>query len=52
VTNLGYEVVGTLPEKHERAPLDVELGIEGSCIGLKKPAAPPAREIFFHREFH
>lgn len=51
VTNLGYEVVGVLPEKRERAPIDVELGIEGSCIGLRKPLQAPKREIFFHRNF-
>ena len=51
VTNLAYEVVGALPEKRARTERDIELGIEGSCIGLRKPATPPEREIFFHKDF-
>lgn len=50
VTNLAYGVVATLPEKKERAPIDVRLGLEGSCIALRKPA-PRRRAIFFHEEF-
>lgn len=51
VTNLGYKIAATLPEKRPREPIDTELGIEGSCIGLMKPLVAPAREIFFHRPF-
>lgn len=51
VTNLDYTVVATLPEKGERQPMDVELGLEGSCIALRKPASAVSREIFFHRPF-
>jgi predicted O-methyltransferase YrrM len=52
VTNLGYQVVGTLPEKKPRDPFDVKLGIEGSCIGMRKPAEPVRREIFHHQPFN
>lgn len=51
VTNLNYEVVGTLPEKHERELIDIELGIEGSCIALRKMSNKDNREIFFHKAF-
>lgn len=51
VTNLGYQVVATLPESRPRDSIDMELGIEGSCIGLRKPAKGQEREIFFHQPF-
>lgn len=51
VTNLSYGVVATLPEKKPREPLDVELGLEGSCIALRKEEPAHEREIFFHRPF-
>lgn len=51
VTNLGYSVMRTLPEKRERAAIDRELGIEGSCIVLRKERAADTREIFFHQPF-
>jgi predicted O-methyltransferase YrrM len=51
VSNLGYEVVGTLPEKRPRESIDIDLGIEGSCIALKKPVAERKREIFYHQPF-
>ncbi|ELS00688.1 putative O-methyltransferase [Xenococcus sp. PCC 7305] len=51
VTNLNYKVVGTLPEKHKRELIDIELGIEGSCIALQKISDKDNREIFFHKAF-
>jgi predicted O-methyltransferase YrrM len=51
VTNLPYRVFRTMPEKREREPIDIELGIEGSCIALAKEHAASAREIFFHKPF-
>ncbi|MGH7857692.1 MAG: class I SAM-dependent methyltransferase [Candidatus Binatia bacterium] len=51
VTNLPYTVVGTLPEKRAREPLDVELGLEGSLIALRKESGEDSRDIFFHRPF-
>jgi hypothetical protein len=41
----------TLPEKKERQSIDVNLGLEGSCIALRKPATEHKREIFFHQPF-
>jgi predicted O-methyltransferase YrrM len=52
VTNLPYRVLSTLPEKKEREAIDVELGIEGSCIALRKESASQRREIFFHKSFY
>lgn len=52
VTNLFYEVVATLPEKKSRDPFDVGLGLEGSCIALRKKQLPQERDIFFHRPFY
>lgn len=52
VTNLPYEVLATLPEKGERQPIDASLGLEGSCIALRKVAETQPREIFFHRDFY
>ena len=51
VTNLSYAVHATLPEKGERAPFDVALGLEGSCIALRKVRPARERDIFFHRPF-
>jgi hypothetical protein len=51
VTNLPYEVIGTLPEKKPRDPFDIELGLEGSCIALRKKKSTREREIFFHEPF-
>ena len=51
VTNLSYEVAGTLTEKGEREPCDVELGLQGSCIALRKTGHARDREIFFHEPF-
>jgi predicted O-methyltransferase YrrM len=51
VTNLPYRIVRTMPEKKEREPIDIELGIEGSCIALRKERATSKREIFFHKAF-
>lgn len=51
VTNLPYSVARTLPEKAERAPIDVKLGLEGSCIALRKEKAESNREIFYHRNW-
>lgn len=51
ITNLGYEVAGTLPEKGARNNLDIQLGIEGSCVGLRKPSTPKHRAVFFHEPF-
>ncbi|KQS53836.1 hypothetical protein ASG17_12785 [Brevundimonas sp. Leaf363] len=50
ITNLGYTIEATLPEKRARDPFDIALGVEGSCIALRKPAEPLQREIFHHRE--
>ena len=44
--------VTALPEKKARDPFDVKLGIEGSCIGLRRPAEPARREIFHHQPFY
>ncbi len=51
VSNLSYTVAATLPEKKPRDAFDIEHGIEGSCIALRKPAGSPEREIFFHAPF-
>jgi predicted O-methyltransferase YrrM len=51
VTNLGYAVHATLPEKGPRALLDRELGLEGSCIAVRKPLEPVNRPIFHHTPF-
>jgi predicted O-methyltransferase YrrM len=51
VTNLSYQVLRTLPEKKPREQIDIDLGIEGSCIALRKVAAQHQRDIFFHRSF-
>lgn len=51
VTNLGYLVHATLPEKTEQTEIDRQLGLEGSCIALKKPVRSPHREVFFHVPF-
>lgn len=51
VTNLSYVPVATLPEKKAREPVDVRLGLEGSCIALRKPKQAREREIFFHEPF-
>lgn len=51
VSNLDYSVVATLPEKRAREPLDEQLGLEGSCIALRKEPRRREREIFFHEAF-
>jgi predicted O-methyltransferase YrrM len=51
VTNLNYTVYRTMPEKRTRAPIDIHLGIQGSCIALRKPLTDVRRDIFFHRQF-
>jgi predicted O-methyltransferase YrrM len=51
VTNLPYRIYRTMPEKRPREPIDVELGIEGSCIALMKQRSDSKREIFFHKPF-
>ena len=51
VSNLGYEVIGTLPEKKPREDIDIDLCIEGSCIALRKPLIERKREIFYHQPF-
>lgn len=51
VTNLGYGVHATLPETGPRASIDAELGLQGSCIALRKPDMPVERSIFHHVPF-
>lgn len=51
VSNLPYSVVRTLPEKKAREGVDVELGLEGSCIALRKEADGDTRDVFHHRPF-
>lgn len=51
ITNLGYRVHATLPEKAQRSPIDEELGLEGSCIAIRKPRTETARAIFHHVSF-
>lgn len=51
VTNLDYSVFASLPEKQTRTATDIELGLEGSCIALRKNSAGMTRDIFFHRPF-
>jgi predicted O-methyltransferase YrrM len=51
VSNLPYSVVATLPEAGPRQAIDIELGLEGTCIGLRKEKAEKPREVFFHRPF-
>jgi predicted O-methyltransferase YrrM len=51
VSNLPYSVVATLPETRPREAIDIELGLEGSCIGLRKEKTLAPREVFFHRPF-
>ena len=50
VTNLDYSVFKTLPVKQSTEPIDLELGLEGSCIALRKNSDRP-RDIFFHEPF-
>ena len=51
VSNLPYRAVGAMPEKREREAVDIELGLEGSCIALQKIDDVDRREIFFHASF-
>ena len=51
ITNLGYGVVATLPESRPRDPIDVRLGLEGSCIALRKERSESPRDIFHHEPF-
>ena len=51
ITNLDYTVYRTMPENGSRAAIDVELGLEGSCIALKKNSEETTRDIFFHKSF-
>ncbi len=51
VSNLGYEAYATLPEKSQPAAPDIEMGLSGSCIALKKPIVSVERDIFFHKDF-
>lgn len=51
VTNLPYTVLRSLPEKKDREQIDIELGLEGSCIALRKERATHKRDIFYHKPF-
>ncbi len=51
IRNLPFSVHLTMPEKKPRESVDIELGIEGSCIALRKEAADFRRDIFFHKPF-
>lgn len=51
VSNLGYEACATLPQKSDASAQDIELGLSGSCIAIRKPSSGLERDIFFHNDF-
>lgn len=51
VTNLSYSIFATMSQKTTPDARDLQLGLQGSCIALQKPATPEKRDIFFHRDF-